>query len=371
MKLVLKGIDWWELGSIVKIGLSGAILGYYISLRGFIVNGLITTYVGGLGISAFVASDSVLQFFWAIPAGMLAVSRMMISVSVGEEDKHALKDVMRTVLFRFAPLMCVVSVVIIALAVPFTSLYFRDPSQSIYGMTVAAFRILPLCMPLSMICAHFICYWVTTGRHFMVHFMSILDGVVCVSAYTAILLIAGVGMNGVYIVNVLNGVTTTLVIVIYACIKNRGFPKNMDEFLVIPKNFGVEDKDRLDFVINGIEDVVGISEEIHTFCRERNIDEKRAFSSSLALEEMAGNVVTHGFHLDDKKHHAFARAILKDGDVILCIKDDCKPFDPVTWRRIASPEDQTSNIGLRIVSKMAKSIDYQNIFGLNVLTIRV
>ena len=370
MKLILKGLNWREGFDIAKIGFAGAITQYYVALRGFIVNGLITMYVGKAGLSAFAASDAILKYFWAIPVGMAAVSRMMISVSVGEEDRRSLTDVMRTALFRFVPLMCVISAIIMALAVPFTMCFYRDPSEPVFYMTVWAFRLLPLCMPLSLICMHFVCYALASDKQIFVHFLSLLDGVVCVSAFSA-LLIGRLGMNGVYIANILNGIVTTIVIVAYACIKKKGFPKNMEELMVIPADFGVDDRDRLDFAIHGIEDVVGISEEIHSFCAARDIDNRRAFLASLALEEMAGNVVTHGFGMDKKEHRVSARTILKGGDVILCLKDDCMPFDPVTRQRISDPEDKASNIGLRIVCGMAKDLSYQNILGLNVLTVRV
>ena len=34
-------------------------------------------------------------------------------------------------------------------------------------------------------------------------------------------------------------------------------------------------------------------------------------------------------------------------------------------------QDMTRNIGLRMVMRIAKSVDYQNLLGLNVLTMRV
>ena len=57
--------------------------------------------------------------------------------------------------------------------------------------------------------------------------------------------------------------------------------------------------------------------------------------------------------------------------MILRIKDDCIPFDPAERREMADPDDVTRNIGIRMVYRMAKDIQYQNILGLNVLTIRI
>ena len=79
----------------------------------------------------------------------------------------------------------------------------------------------------------------------------------------------------------------------------------------------------------------------------------------------------HGFVLDNKKHTVDVRVVHKDDNVILRIKDDCVSFDPAERQNIADPEDITKNIGIRMIYSMAKDVSYQNIFGLNVLTIRI
>ena len=107
------------------------------------------------------------------------------------------------------------------------------------------------------------------------------------------------------------------------------------------------------------------------FCLSRGIDKRRAYFSGLALEEMAGNIVIHGFSLDHKHHSIDVRIVHKDDTMILRIRDDCAPFDPAERQRMAEQDDTAKNIGLRMVFKMAREIEYQNIFGLNVLTIKI
>jgi hypothetical protein len=57
--------------------------------------------------------------------------------------------------------------------------------------------------------------------------------------------------------------------------------------------------------------------------------------------------------------------------VILRIKDDCVPFDPGERIRIANSEDPAANIGIKMVFKIAESVQYQNILGMNVVTIKI
>ena len=370
LHFTFRHVVWRDSAQVIIIGLPGAASAIYQSLLGLIVNGLITSYVGSAGLSAYAASDSILCFFWSIPAGMLAVSRMLLSISYGEEDRQTLTDVMRNMFRCFVPLMCAVSAVIILLAVPLTREFYRDPSAPVYMMTVRGFQILPLSMPLSLICMHFVCYGQISGKQALVHVLSVLDGLVCIAAFTA-LLIPRYGINGVYIANVLNGVVTLLVIILYAVLKNRRIPRNMEELMVIPGNFGVAENDRMDLTVRSIEEVVTVSEKVRDFCLEKGLDERRASLAGLAMEEMAGNVVSHGFHTDQRSHSVDIRVVFKSSGLQLRIRDDCIPFDPHERIKRTDPSDPSSNIGIRLVFQIAEDVEYQSILGLNVLTIRI
>ena len=140
---------------------------------------------------------------------------------------------------------------------------------------------------------------------------------------------------------------------------------------MIPDSFGAHEEDRLDISLTTDEEVVTIARQVQEFCSEKGLDKRRAYLSGLFLEEMAGNIVDHGFDLDKKDHSVDVRVVYKDGNVILRLKDDCLPFNPQELASIADPDDITKNIGIRMVYKIASDITYQNILGLNVLTIRI
>lgn len=370
LRLLTKGLSWHDSGEILRIGIPGALSNIYQTARGIIVNNLLTGFVGSVGVSAFATADNVMRIFWAVPMGMLAVSRMLISVSVGEEDRQTLTDVMRVMFKRFLPLQAAISAGIILCAVPLTRIFFQDPAEPVYMMTVWGLRILPICMPLSIICMHFTCYGQASGKNVLVHLLGLLDGVVCVAGFTA-LLIPALGMNSVYIANPLNGLVTTLTILIYAWVRKKKFPRNMDELMVIPDDFGAPESERMDLSVKSMEGVVSIAEQIQSFCLEHGVDARRAYLAGLSMEEMAGNIVDHGFSKDKKSHSVDVRVVHKDDDVILRIKDDCVPFDPGKRQELAESDDITKNIGIRMVFKTARDVQYQYILGLNVLTIRI
>ncbi len=370
LRLKLRGLQWAETLQILKTGQPGAASNGYQTLRSLALNKLIVAFVGSVGISAFAAANNLLGIVWALPSGMLAVSRLMISVSIGEEDRRTLTDVMRVMFRRFLPLMGAVCALIIVCAEPLTRIFYRDPAEPVYMMTVWGLRLLPLCMPLSIVYMHFVCYGQASGKQAYVHVLSALDGVVCVVAFAA-LTIRAIGMNGVYLASFFNGIVTTLVIVCYAWLRKKRFPRSMDELMVIPADFGAPESERMDLSVTSMEEVVCVAERIQRFCLAHGIDRRRAYLAGLSMEEMAGNIVQHGFAADGKSHSVDVRVVHKDSDVILRIKDDCRPFDPSERQQLAEDEDPAKNIGIRMVFRIARSVQYQVIFDLNVLTIRI
>lgn len=129
---------------------------------------------------------------------------------------------------------------------------------------------------------------------------------------------------------------------------------------------------RIDISVRGMEEVVGVSGQVIAFCRRLGLDERRAFFAGLCMEEMAGNVVTHGFTKDAKPHSADIRVVHKDNELILRIRDNCAGFDPVEYVQMMEQEDEAGrNVGIRLVYEIAEGIQYQNLLGMNVLAIRI
>ncbi len=57
--------------------------------------------------------------------------------------------------------------------------------------------------------------------------------------------------------------------------------------------------------------------------------------------------------------------------MVLRIKDDCIAFNPREWQELTVVRDPCANVGIRLVFALAEEVSYQNLLGLNVLTIRL
>jgi len=108
---------------------------------------------------------------------------------------------------------------------------------------------------------------------------------------------------------------------------------------------------------------------VQSFCLSQGVSRRISYFAALCLEEMADNVVRHGFSKDLKDHILELRVILRDAGIVLHMKDDCIPFDPEGRAKLVSGEDRFKNIGIRMVYGLADEVVYQNLLGLNVLKI--
>ena len=126
---------------------------------------------------------------------------------------------------------------------------------------------------------------------------------------------------------------------------------------------------RFSCILHEPDDAAKIAELVQNFCGEYGVPSAKAGHSALCFEEMAWNIFQHGFHADKRRHTVNLSMVVKEKDILLRIKDDCIPFDPVEFSQMTGTD--AGNIGIRLVTALASQVSYQNLMGLNVLTIRM
>ena len=232
------------------------------------------------------------------------------------------------------------------------------------------FRLMPLCMPLAVISLAFASYTQTAEKKVMSVVLPVVDGAVGV-VLCSLILIPLLKMNGLYISNILNGFICAAVIIAGAWLVLKRCPRSLEDLMAVPDRIGVSEKDRIDITVRNMEEVVDVSRQIIEFCRAKDFDRRRAYFAGLCMEEMAGNVILHGFPQDKKAHAANIRVAHKGNELILRIRDNCVAFDPSEYSSVLESEDKAKYVGIRLVYQVAGSVSYQNLLGMNVLTIRI
>ncbi len=203
----------------------------------------------------------------------------------------------------------------------------------------------------------------------MARVISVTDGIIGVSLFI-FLLVPFLGMTGVWLAQLFGNLFCTLVVFTCAWVYNKKPPFSFDRMMCLPKGFGVPDENRIDISIHSIDEVINISERVWDFCLNHGVSRRSTYCASLCVEEMAGNIVLHGFD-GRQDRNLDARVSLIRDEVVISLKDDCKAFNPTEAAKIFDPDDITHNIGLRLAAAISGEMSYQNTFGLNVLTIRI
>jgi anti-sigma regulatory factor (Ser/Thr protein kinase) len=208
-----------------------------------------------------------------------------------------------------------------------------------------------------------------TGRHKYVHVFTLFErfiyAVVCAYALGLIF-----GIKGVFASFSIAEMCFTVHILVHVWIKNKKFPKELEQFMLLPEDFGPESDMILDCSVCSIEEVIGISKTVMDFCSKRDIDHRRSYFAALCTEEMASNIVRHGF-VPKKQQSLMIRVVVVNGDLILRFRDSCKLFNIREKYDSADRKDVTKNIGIRLVMGMAKDVMYVNTLNLNTTIVKI
>lgn len=368
LRYSFSGICWRELPGLLKIGLPGALLVFCLSVRGLIINRVLLKHAGQDGLSAMSAFNMVSGLFIAPCLGVSAVVRTLASIFIGEEDRDSIRALIRIAFTRALALCAAAGALVFALAAPITALFFPDSGANVALLTRQIICIYAGCIPLVLLCNVPINYLQALGHNAFVTVQSVFDGLLSM-VIPALLLAPRMGAMGVWLSNPIGILLTILLAPAYACIRRKRLPRKLDEWLLLKDDFGVSDGDRLVLSIAGMEDVTRTAVQVQSFCENRATARRTAYCSALCLEEMAGNIVRHGFSADRRAHSIDCRVVYTRRGILLRIKDDCPPFNPGEWMDLVQPRDPAGNIGIRMVYRLAQEVNYQNLLGLNVLTI--
>ena len=356
-----------EFADIAKNGFPAAGTQFMLAFKGAILNAIIFRFAGKDGLASFTTVNTFGYVYWAVPAGMSSAMVSLASIYTGEKDRSAIDLLMKIYIKKAVPIVAGVAVILACLAYPLTNIYYHDPSSTVYSMTLIGFALFPLYAPFSTFIVGFRDLWRCMGHKIAVNFIVLCDGLLYVTLLSYILS-SFWGMTGIWIAQVGGCVLLALTVCIMAWIMNRKLPKSIPDLSCYPKDFGVDEANRLNLSIHSMEEVINISVQVIEFCTAHGIDMRTSNRAGLCIEELAGNIVKHGF--TQKKDSVIDVSVTKsDEDLIIKLKDNCRLFNPQEIDDIFNPEDPVKNIGIRIVRKTCKEMEYHTLLGLNVLSI--
>lgn len=369
LRLYLQKIDLKEMAGVVGLGLPGAISILCTTFRSYSINQILLSVSDSTAIAAFSVNNSLTTLLSSYCLGIGMTTLMLAGIVLGEEDgtnvRHLLKAAMKYAVWGTG----IIAVITFVFASPMAMMFLDAENADALSMAVRCIRFQAVSMPICSLIYVIMNFMQGTKNVKMAHVVCILDNFVYVVAFAAILGFT-FGTDGVWAAFPVTEVVMYLTLLVIIWVRNKAFPKDIMAFAFLPKDFGALEEDILEMSVTDEKDVMALSRETENFCRVHGADRRRTFLIALSVEEMAGNVVEYGFS-DGKKHHMELRLVKKEDDYIIRIRDDCRAFNPLKQLELTDESDPVSNIGIRMISRMAKSFDYVNTMKINNLIIRV
>ena len=325
--------------------------------------------VGGeLGISANAIVDNMSGIL-GIPSKAFGSATLTVdSILAGEEDKKALLNMLKDAL-KLALFVSVILAALVGFGSGLLARLYIDASAPEFHMVTAGI----LCWGISLIPYTInlviINYYQSVQRLVLANVLTVIQNYLG-PALCMVVLCPFIGMNGIWISIFAGKFLASIALFIIICIKKRRIAWKLEDYLCLPDNFNAETEDEKSITIRNIEEVLGVSKKAITFCREHGINEETALFSGLCIEEMAAIVTQKGFN-DGRNHFMDIRLILKPGEIIIRMRDDCEQFDPRTLQHIFNPEDPFANIGIKMLANMSEELSYINALKLNNMIIKL
>lgn len=330
----------------------------------FLLNKILLRAGGSDAVAAYSVLMTIGNASNCISTGVGGVSLTLSGILFHEEDRRGLGELLK-LLTRYGVILGVAVGAALALAAPVLVGVFIPKAGTARDLTVLGLRLYALGLSFCCVNNALKNLYQGTGRVVLTETISVLEGA-ALPALCGLLFSIPWGVPGVWLYFVAGEALTLLLTAIYVWRKNGSLTLKAQPFLLLDRDFGVEPENLLETEIRTVTDVVAAAEAAERFCRAHGQNEKTANHIALCVEEMATNVVLHGF-APDGKNHLSVRIQHKGGRWVLRFRDDCRSFDPVSY----TPREGKDALGIRVVMAMADDIRYTYSLNLNNLTIKM
>ena len=351
---------------ILKYGSPASLAGILYSIRNIFLNSYASSVGGNDAVNALAILGSFGGFLDAFNIGVGNTLTMLASVFIGERDSGSLKRLMKITAIAGLTLCLFKFLIVYPFAGNISVLF--GAHDSVIGLSKELLIFYAWCAPFNIFTLILIGVYQSLGRVRMCNMICPVNCII-VPLLCCIVLTKFFGIRAIWACYTISEIITLSVLCLTAVFRKKKLLINVDDLLNLPEEFDTANKYSIS--VRKLSEVVEVSRNIEAFCKDKGIDRRRAMLAGLCMEEMAGNVVEHGFEKDRKENTIDIFACVENDEVSLRLRDNCVPFDPNSRVEMFNPEDPCKNIGIRMVSKIAKEMNYHVNFGMNILTIKL
>ena len=331
----------------------------------YVMNRLLNALDGSAAVAAYTVFMSIGNAANCITTGIGGVSLTLSGIFYHEEDRTGLKELVGMLCKWSVVLGLCMGVLLLVFAPACVSLFIPNDGatrqMAILGLRCFALGLIPCCINNALKNAY-----QATGRASLTELISLFEGAIF-PALSAFILSAFMFVSGAWLAFAVGETLMLLTIGLFIRLNSGKAPWKDGAFLLLKSDFGAPEDQVLEMDLRTLEEVAAAAEKAGRFCMEHGQDARTGNHIALCIEEMAANVIEHGFNRDEKPHHLSVRILRKPDHWVLRFRDDCRAFDPVSY----VPGEGKQAIGIRLVLAMAEEAHYTYTMNLNNLALKL
>lgn len=366
----LSGVSFGILKQIAVLGVPNATLALCDTLRGGVLNNVISYFYGPIGMAAMAVAGNVNQSIAdPIQAGDIGASGIVASILFGERDIDSLRKLPKTVAKAVIPISVAAYALIFFLAGPIAGVFGADPENM--NLYILCIRLLPTWLLADFLISPSIAIYQSMGKTGMSNALNILNNF----GFQLVIFIASVIFNVPWIsicTATIGCIMTYLFLTAYYVIRQKRLPKSPLEVTYISSDFSVPATDRLALTVRNLQDSMAASIETIRFCIDKEFSRTASNMAGLCVEEVTTNRLLHSKVKDDDEEHSIdIRIIYEKNGLEIMIRDNFPGFNPAKWLENFHSDDSFRALGIRTVMKAAKRVDYTSVLNLSILSIKI
>ena len=291
------------------------------------------------------------------------------SLLYGDEDRRSLIELVKA-MYLCTLIYISAAVLLVCLAAPWIVLLYVPADFAMYDAAVTAMRLFSVSFVISSMDYVNEKYLLGTDHMGLVNLLSACEGLLLTASFAWIFGLI-LGFEGVWIGVIIGQAATLLVYSVFAWRKAGKVSFSAETYSYLDKDFGVDPDNISNYSVSDVATAESASEKLYRFYKDRGVDNREAMLISLCTEEIALNIIEHGFNADKAKHNMEIRTVRKDNGITLRFRDDCIMFDPTKYVEMNDDDGSEEHIGLRMIMKIVDDATYINSLGLNNLMLSI
>ncbi len=343
-----------ELRGLAVAGSPAAMNNLVQTLRLLCVNGLLQKYGGSMMLAEFSVLNGISAFAEAVTVGVPQAGTAMMGVYRGEKDNESIRILLRLELKKGVLYSFVFGAVIVLGA---------DLIAAAYGLALPMWFPM-LCLAISLIPSLWnnvlSSYYSVSGHAGLSNLIIILKSYVF--AALSLLALLASGISPWLFLTAGELLTVCAWYLITGILHRRS--KMTSRYFLMDQTLEKAGQVINFSMISDNEKICEASERITDFCQENGMQAKQVMRVSLALEEMMTLITS----INDPQRILFdIRVYAVSSEIGIRIRYNGKKFNPLSSED--GEDDDMLYMGIRMLQRLVKKVDYLDTFGMNTLLI--